>query len=239
MKKPIFNTPSKKFIAGIFVGIFIVALVIPIVIVCSDNIYNQIKKYEGILSMAVKDYFEDVDIVKLNEGAIRGMLQELDPHSSYISAKDMKSVEEDMSGSFEGVGIQFDMAADTLIVEGVIPDGPCEKIGVQMRDRIVKVDGKDIVGVSRDSVPKLLKGPKGTIVNLSIFRPGNKGLMEFTVVRDKIPIHAVHSHFMIQGTDIGYIRLADYNKPTTHREVVDAAKQLRTQGMKRLVLDLR
>ena len=238
MKKSIFKSSSFKFTLGLIAGMLIAILII-IPVISNDNIYSQIEKYQNVFYMAVKDYFEDVDVVKLNEGAIRGMLQELDPHSAYITAKDMKEVNEQMAGSFEGVGVSFDVVADTIIIEQVIAGGPSEKVGLEMRDRIVKVNGDDVVGISRDSVPKLLRGPKGTVVNISVARPGKKGLMEFSIVRDKIPLYAIHSHFIIQGTDIGYIRLGDYNKQSTHRELVEAGQKLREQGMKKLILDLR
>ena len=232
--------PAFKFLAGIIIGVFIslslVLLVIPII--GSDNIYSQIEKYQTILSLAIKDYFEEVDIVKLNEAGIKGMLSGLDPHSTYISAKDMKKVNESMTGSFEGIGIQYNIINDTIVIEGVIPDGPSEKVGIQPRDRIIAADSNSLVGIPEDSVPKILKGPKGTVVNLSIHRPGNKGLLAFRIVRDKIPLNSISASFVIEGTDIGYIKIEQY-VGTTHRELVDSSKRLREQGMKRLILDLR
>ena len=241
MKKTFFNKLNPTLIIGMVLGVFLTLIVI-IPMISSDNIYTQLEKYKNILSLAVKDYFEEVDIVKLNEGAIRGMLKELDPHSSYITAKDMQKaggVDEEMSGSFEGIGVQFDIVADTLVVEGVISDGPSEKVGIQMRDRVIKVDNNSIIGLTRDSVPKLLRGPKGTIVNLTVVRPGTKGTLDFTITRDKIPLFAINSYFLIPDTDVGYIKLSDYSKPTAHRELVNAGKSLREQGMKKLILDLR
>lgn len=237
MKKSLFKNPLLKFSLGIIVGFFIAGFVL-LPLIGQENIYTQIKKYEYILGMAVKDYFEDVDIVKLNEGAIKGMLQELDPHSAYITAKDMVRVGEDMTGTFDGIGIQFMMITDTVIVDGIIPDGPCEKVGIQSRDRIVKVNGDDITGIPMDSVPKLLRGPRGTVVNLAVLRPGVKELMDFTVTRDKISINSINCYFIIPDTDIGYIQIDKYS-PSTHTELVAAGKELRSKGMKRLMLDLR
>ena len=240
MDNKLVKRPAFKFVAGVIVGICIslslALLVIPII--SSDNIYNQIQKYQFILSSVIKNYFEEVDIVKVNEGGIKGMLKELDPHSQYISSKDFKSMNEEMQGSFDGIGVQFMMINDTIVIEGVIPDGPSEKIGIRARDRIIAADGNSLVGVRQDSVPKVLRGPKGTIVNLSIHRPGERELLDFRVTRDKLPLNSIRYSFVIEGTDIGYIRLATY-AATTHRELVDSAKKLREQGMKKLIFDLR
>ena len=235
VKRPVF-----KFVAGVVVGLCIslslVLLIIPII--GSDNIYSQIQKYQFILSMVIKDYFEEVDMVKINEGAIKGMLKELDPHSQYITADEFRGMNEDMQGSFYGIGVQFDVINDTIVIEGVVPDGPSEKLGIQARDRIISADGNSLIGMRRDSVPKVLRGERGTTVNITIHRPGHKGLLEYKIVRDKLPIDAIEISFIIQGTDIGYIRLAKYNA-TTHQELVDSSRRLKDQGMKKLILDLR
>jgi carboxyl-terminal processing protease len=225
-----------KFTAGIAVGLFVALLVFPLI--SSDNIYNQIEKYNYVLSLVIKEYFEDSDVSKLTEGAIRGMLQELDPHSTYITPKDMKHVNEDMGGSFEGIGIQFMMLNDTLLIDAVIADGPSERVGMQARDRIYAVNGSSIVGLSQDSIPKLLRGPKGTVVSLSVYRPATKERLEFSVTRDKIPLYSIDVYFVVEGTDIGYIRMNRFAQ-TTHEELVNAGKLLRAEGMKRLILDLR
>jgi carboxyl-terminal processing protease len=240
MNNTFLKRPAFKFVAGIVVGICIslslLLLVLPII--SGDNIYDQIQKYQYILSMAIKDYVEDVDIVKVNEGGIKGMLKELDPHSQYIPAKEFKSMNEDMMGSFDGIGVGYNMFNDTILIENVIPDGPSEKVGIQARDRIIAADGNSLVGITQDSVPKVLKGPKGTVINLTIYRPSQKGTLDFRVVRDKIPHHSIRASFVIEGTDIGYIWLDKYSA-TTHTELVDSSKKLKDQGMKKLILDLR
>ena len=240
MNKTLLKRPAFKFVAGIVVGICIslslVVLVLPII--SSDNIYSQIEKYQFILATAIKDYVEDIDIVKVNEGGIKGMLKELDPHSQYISAKEFKGMNDEMQGHFDGIGVAFDVVNDTIIVDQVIAEGPSEKLGIQARDRIIAADGNSLIGIRRDSVPKVLKGPKGTVINLTIYRPGHKGNLDFRVVRDKIPDNSIKASFIIENTDIGYILLDRYSA-TTHRELVDSAKKLKDQGMKKLIFDLR
>ena len=232
--------PAFKFLAGVVVGLFIslslALLVMPII--SGDNVYDQIMKYQTILATVMKDYVEEVDIVKVNEGGIKGMLNELDPHSTYINAKDMVKVNEDMTGSFDGIGVSFTIVNDTILVEGVIPDGPSEKVGIQARDRIVAADGNSLVGVPLDSVPKVLKGPKGTVINVTVVRPGQKEILDFRITRDKISTNSINASFIIQDTDIGYIKIEQYNA-TTYRELVDSSKKLKEQGMKKLILDLR
>lgn len=237
MKKTNFTKKTFiKFSIVVAISLFVAILVLPLV--SQDSIYNQFEKYQRIFNLAVKEYFEDVDVVKLNEGGIKGMLQELDPHSTYITAKDMKDVNEDMSGSFEGIGVSFTVVADSLVVESPIPDGPSEKVGILARDRIVKANDISMINISTDSIRKVLKGPKGTTVKLEVYRPATKSKLNFVVTRDRIPIYSVDSYFVIEGTDIGYLRINRYSH-TTHEEVIQATDTLRKKGMKKLILDLR
>jgi len=203
-----------------------------------DSLYEQIKKYQDVLSNAVKNYVDPVDTQKLTEAAIKGMLGELDPHSVYITADEMKQVDEDFQGSFDGIGVQFDVIQDTIVVIAPIADGPSEKVGIQAGDKIVKIDTLNAVGMSRDNVPKYLKGPKGTKVTLAIKRAGIKDLLTFTIVRDKIPLYTVDAAFIIDSTDIGVIVVNRF-AATTHDELVQAALNLKAKGMKKLILDLR
>jgi len=243
MKIPSFNKESKNskpLLVKLTVGLATICLVAFVVVplISRSNIYTQFKKLEQVMSMAVQWYFEDVDVEKLTESAIRGMLRDLDPHSTYLTAEDLTRANEEISGSFEGIGISFSVMSDTLVVESPIEDGPSERVGIIARDRIVNVDGNSIVGIGSDSIRKLLRGPKGTIVQLGVHRPGTRGLLNFTVTRDKIPIYSVDAYFIVDGTDIGYISINNYAQ-TTHRELVAAGNKLREQGMKRLILDLR
>ena len=167
----------------------------------------------GMAVMAITNlYVEDVDENKLAEDAIRGMLEKLDPHSSYSTAKEGKAMNESLEGSFEGIGVQFNMMEDTLVVIQTISK------------------------MSKEEIMSRLRGPKGTKANLKIVRPGIKGLLPFTVVRDKIPVYSIDAYYMIRP-GIGYIRIDNFGA-TTHDEMVNAMQKLKEQGMESLILDL-
>lgn len=206
--------------------------------VSGDSVFEQVRKFNDVLSMAVKNYVDEVDTQKLTEAAIRGMLDELDPHSVYITAKEMERVEEDFKGSFEGIGVEFDIVSDTITIISPITGGPSEALGILAGDKIVRINDSTSVGLTRSDVPKKLRGPKGTIVKVQIKRSGEKELLTFDITRDKIPLNSVDAYFMIDGTDIGYIT-ANRFSATTHDEIVKASRDLRGQGMKKLLLDLR
>jgi Periplasmic protease len=160
-------------------------------LVSGDNVYEQLRKFNEALNYIYRNYVEEVDSQKLVESAIRGMLQELDPHSIYIPVSEMQRVEEDFRGSFEGIGIEFDVINDTITVIAPIAGGPAEALGIQAGDKIVTIDGQNAVGLSRNEVPRKLRGPKGTTVRVGIRRAGVPGILEFTIVRDRIPIYSV------------------------------------------------
>lgn len=206
--------------------------------VSGDSVFEQVRKFNDVLSMAVKNYVDEVDTQKLTEAAIRGMLDELDPHSVYITAKEMERVEEDFKGSFEGIGVEFDIVSDTITIISPITGGPSEALGILAGDKIVRINDSTAIGLNRSDVPKKLRGQKGTIVKVQIKRSGEKELLSFDITRDKIPLNSVDAYFMIDGTDIGYIT-ANRFSATTHEEIVKAARDLRGQGMKKLLLDLR
>lgn len=231
MKKKILS-----YILFAFVGLTMGVLIQPLI--SNDGLYDQIRKYQEVISNAVKNYVEPVDTQKLTESAIRGMLSELDPHSVYITAEEMKGVDEDFKGSFEGVGIQFDVIDDTIVVISPISDGPSEKLGIQSGDKIVKIDDENAVGINRDQVPKKLRGPKGSKVKLGIKRSGKNEILTFEVIRDKIPLYTVDASFMLDSTDIGIIVVNRF-AATTHDELVQALRKLKQEGMKKLILDLR
>lgn len=222
--------------ATIAIGIGIGTYVNPIL--GSDSIYDQTEKFSRVLSQAVKSYVEEVDTQKLTEVALRAMLDELDPHSVYITAKDMQKVEEDFKGNFEGIGIEFDIVRDTITVVSPIVGGPSYTLGIMAGDKIVKINDSSAIKLGRDVVPRKLKGPKGTQVKVHIFRTGEKDLLVFDITRDKIPINSVDASFIVDDTDIGIIKVNRFSA-TTHEELVSAAMELRSQGMKKLVLDLR
>ena len=181
-------------------------------------------------------YVDQVDEKKLAEDAIRGMLDKLDPHSSYLTPKEVKSLNEPLSGNFEGIGVQFNMIEDTLLVIQPVTNGPSEKVGIIAGDRIVSVNDTAIAGVkmSKEEIMKRLRGPKGTTVHLGVVRQGIKDRLKFTVVRDKIPVKSVDAAYMIRP-GIGYIRIGSFG---AHQEFLESIDKLQALGMEHLILDL-
>ncbi len=193
----------------------------------------------NMAEMAVTNlYVDSVDEIKLVEDAIRGMIKELDPHSSYSTAKETQSMNEPLNGSFEGIGVQFNMISDTLVVIQPISKGPSEKVGIVPGDRIVSVDDSIIAGVKKpkEDIMKLLRGKKGTKVRLGIVRRGVKDKLTFIVTRDKIPLNTVDASYLIRP-NVGYIRLSSFGM-TSANEVISAIDSLKSHGMKNLILDL-
>ena len=183
-------------------------------------------------------YVDETDENKLVESAIMAMLKELDPHSTYSNAEEVKKMNEPLQGNFDGIGIQFNMMEDTLLVIQPVSGGPSEKMGIRAGDRIVYVNDTLIAGVkmSTEDIMRRLKGPKGTKVNLKIVRRGVNELLSFMVVRDKIPVHSLDASYMITP-QIGYIKINRFGA-TTHEEFMNALASLKGQGMQDLILDL-
>ena len=223
-------------VVTLIVGISIGFLVQPLL--SGDNIMNNIKKFSDALNLTYKNYVEEVDTHQLVEAAIKGMLNELDVHSVYISAEEMKRVSEDLQGSFDGIGVEFDVINDSITVIAPIAGGPSEALGVLSGDKIVKIDGINVVGIERSEVPKKLKGPKGTTVEIDIHRIGESNLLHFAIKRDKIPLYTVDASYIIDGTDIGVVEINRFAQTTTD-EMLEALRNLQKQGMKKLILDLR
>lgn len=199
---------------------------------------SPIRKLQ-IAEMAINNlYVDSVDEKKLVEDAIRGMLEKLDPHSSYSDPEEVKALTEPLQGNFEGIGVQFNMVDDTLLVIQPVLKGPSEKVGIMAGDRIVSVNDTAIAGVkmSREEIMRRLRGPKGTKVNLGIVRRGVAETLKFTVKRDKIPVKSVDAVYMIRP-GIGYIRIGNFGA-TTYDEFMQGLQQLKSQGMTDLVLDL-
>ena len=189
--------------------------------------------------MAINTFYVDsVDENKLVEDAINGMLDKLDPHSAYADAKEVKAMNEPLQGNFDGIGVQFNMVDDTLLVIQPVVNGPSEKVGILAGDRIVLVNDTAIAGVkmSRDKIMSRLRGPKGTKVKLGIVRRGVKGILTFYVVRDKIPVHSIDATYMIRPK-VGYIHIESFGA-TTHDEFLTSLETLKKQGMNDLILDL-
>jgi peptidase, S41 family len=183
-------------------------------------------------------YVDTVDFNKLTEDAIVGMLSKLDPHSTYTNARDTKSLNEPLQGNFEGIGIQFNILEDTLMVIQPVSNGPSEKVGILAGDRIVTVNDTAIAGVKmkREDIMRRLRGPKGTVVKLGVLRMGLDEQLTFSVKRDKIPVTSLEAAYMATPTT-GLIRFGSFGR-TTYNEVMEAMQRLREQGMQNLILDL-
>lgn len=196
-------------------------------------------KLNAMLDFISENYVDTVSKAEIIENAIPKFLEQLDPHSVYIPAKDLKEMNEPLEGSFEGIGIQFNMKNDTLQVLHIISGGPSQKAGLLPGDQILSVDDTIIAGVdiSTQAVMKKLKGPKGSIVKVGVLRRGNSDLIYFDIVRDKIPIFSVDVSYMA-NEEIGYIKISSFSH-TTYNEFIDAVLKLKSQGMKKLILDLR
>jgi len=216
---------------GIVIGIGINKLI------SADSIYEQIQKFGDVLSAIQKAYIEETDTGKLTESAIVGMLNNLDPHSMYIPARQFERVMEEFKGKFEGIGISFRIINDTITVIDPIPGGPSARLGILSNDRIIKINDSSAIKWTDERVMKTLRGPKGTKVKVSILRPGVSEILDFIIVRDEISITSIDAAFMI-SKDVGYISLNQF-KETTAEELEKALRKLLSSGMKRLILDLR
>jgi len=204
----------------------------------SDPREQAIRKLIQSTVMINQLYVDTVNLNRQVEDAITGMLSKLDPHSTYTNAEDTKKMNEPLQGNFDGIGVQFNMLEDTLVVIQPVAGGPSEKKGILAGDRIVSVNDTAIAGVkmSRENIMSRLRGPRGTKVKLGIVRRGIKDVLTFNITRDKIPVKSVDAAY-IAAPGIGLIRFSNFSA-TTHDEVVDAIKQLKRQGMQSLILDL-
>ncbi len=196
---------------------------------------NKIAQAEKIIEQC---YVDTVDTDQLAQEAIKAMLATLDPHSTYSDPEETKELTTPLDGNFSGIGIQFNMLNDTLYVIQTTSGGPSEKVGILPGDRLIQADDSIISGVKRpnSSVIKILRGPKGTPVNLKILRKGVAQPIDFLVVRDDIPVYSIDAAYMADPTT-GYIRLSRFSE-STPKEISEAMAKLRKQGMKNLVLDL-
>lgn len=220
---------------GLAIGILVGIMIQPVV--SGDNLYDQLNKFKDVLFTVEKYYVDDVDTPTLIESAISGMLSKLDPHSVYIPAEQMRRVEEEFRGSFDGIGIEFDIVRDTITVVTAISGGPSEALGILSGDKLVKIEGESAVGLDRSEVPNKLRGKKGTKVNVTIIRPGSAKPLEFSITRDEIPLYTVDASF-VDETGTGYLKINRFADPT-YDEMMDHLQKMSANGMKRLILDLR
>lgn len=200
-------------------------------------INNGNNKINYLLQLVNHNYVDTVNVNDLVEDAIPQILSELDPHSSYIPKSDAQEAEDDLKGSFSGIGISFTMPKDTVNVMSVIKGGPAEKVGILAGDRIVTAGDSCLVGMNNNKVMKLLKGPKDTTVKLGIKRHGSSELQYFTVVRGNIPVTSIDASYMVDET-IGYIKVNKFGQQTYAEFLVEMAK-LSVNGMNGLIVDLR
>jgi carboxyl-terminal processing protease len=218
-------------LVGIYAGIKLSDLL-------SGTLFNKdLKKFSEVLNYTEDYYIDSVKSEKLVEDAIKGMFNGLDPHTVYIPAVEQQASEEQFRGNFEGIGIEFQIIKDTIVVVSPITGGPSEALGILSGDRIIKINKESAIGLSNDKVIRKLRGKKGSAVNVTIQRPGTSSLKEFTIIRDKINIYSVDVSLMYDDS-IGYVYLTRFSETST-AEIANALNDLQKQGMKSLILDLR
>lgn len=202
-----------------------------------DGDYNRWRKLNLILQEVQRNYVDTIDMAGMTDAAVVAALSELDPHSVYLPPVELTESESELAGNFEGIGITFNVPNDTAIVLNTIPGGPSEKAGLVQGDRIIKVEDKTIAGTKtpQDSMVRMMKGPKGTKVKITVNRDGT--LIPFDITRDKIPVHCIDAAFMIDD-NTGYVKLAKFTR-TTYQEFKKAYEKLLGQGMTKLLFDLR
>ena len=202
-----------------------------------DGDYNRWRKLNLILQEVQRNYVDTIDMVGMTDAAVSAALAELDPHSVYLPPVELTESESQLAGNFEGIGITFKVPNDTVVVLNTIPGGPSEKAGLQQGDRVLRVDERVIAGVKmpQDSMIRLMKGPAGTKVKITVKREGE--IIPFDIIRDKIPVHCIDASFMVDDTT-GYIKLSKFTR-STYKEFREASSKLLDQGMKKLIFDLR
>lgn len=223
---------------AICVGVFIGANMAGPAKPGSSNFVQSLTKFRQVLTYIENDYVDEVDSDELVEHAIKSMLKDLDPHTSYIPPKDLELVQSRLEGNYEGIGVEFNIFKDTIHVVSPLSGGPSEKLGIRAGDQIIKVDGKNVasVGMTNQKVIDMLRGPGGSEVTISIFRAGEDELIDFVITRDVIPQYSVDVSYMVDE-ETGYIKIARFAN-STYLEFKEALLKLQDQGMKNLVIDL-
>lgn len=209
----------------------------------NNNIFiggnNNNDKLSQILKLIDDEYVDTVNTSNLTDEAIAALLEQLDPHSAYIPPVDLQGVNEDMEGNFDGIGIEFNIVNDTIVVVSAISGGPSEALGIRSGDRIVNIEGNNVagIGIKNEQVIKSLRGKKGTKVKIEIKRRNIKDKIPYTITRDKIPLYSLDASYMVND-NIGYIKINRFSE-TTFDEYYDAFKNLKKKGMQKMILDLR
>ncbi len=228
-----------KQLKNIILPVLILVITLSGTTVNAQSIRLDQEKFGRLLRLINSYYVDTADVDKLTEDAIVHILSELDPHSVYISKEEVEKMNEPLQGNFEGIGITFSILKDTLLVNTTISGGPSERVGLRPGDRIVEVDQKNIagIGLKNTDVYDLLRGEKGTSVDLKIFRRNSPEELDFTIIRDKIPIYSLDASYMLDEST-GFIKLNKFSATTTE-EFETAMKDLEKQNIKNLILDLR
>ncbi len=222
---------------GIYLGSILGIGFIPGSVVESSN--SNSKKITNLLNYVQEEYVDTIDLDGLTESTIIKMLDQLDPHSAYIPARDLDAMNEPLNGNFDGIGVEFNIISDTIVVVAPINGGPSEKLGIRSGDRIVTIEDSLIagIGITNKDVMSMLRGERGTIVKIEIFRRGVKKLLQFDIERDKIPIYSVDAGYMV-NKKVGYIKISRFGA-TTFDEFLEKLDKLKDDGMESLILDLR
>ncbi len=242
------NTKKRSFIylpivfaVILIIGIYLGIQITPGLSSDKNNLLslNRYDKFTDVINYIQKEYVDSTNREQLTEVAISSMLLNLDPHSVYIPALKFDAANDPLEGNFDGIGVQFRIIKDTIMVINPVSGGPSEKVGIRAGDRIVKVDGELVAGkkITNNDVMKWLKGSKGSKVVVGIYRRGIRNLIDFTIIRDKIPTYSVDISYMVNN-NIGYIKVNKFSV-TTHKEFHEALEKLTNSGMTKLILDLR
>ncbi len=223
---------------GLAAGVLVGASLNSTSIVKSDSNSDDVRKFQEVLGLIKSEYVDTTQTNALVDDAIQHMLDKLDPHSSYIPVSQRIEANEDLQGNFEGIGIEFNIFHDTLVVVSALSGGPSEAVGLRPGDKIVKVGEKTIanVGLTNPQVMKLLKGPKGTEAKIEVLRKNVKDPLKFNIIRDRIPQHSIDVAYMVDR-ETGYIKINRFSQ-TTYEEFRKSLDDLKKEGMKKLVLDL-
>ncbi len=227
---------SAILVAGIFLGIYLAK---SNGITAASQSNDDMSYINDVFSLIDKEYVDTINIKDLQVKAVTHILESMDPHSEYIKPEVLDDVNDNLQGSFHGIGVSFRIEKDTIAIINTIKGGPSEKVGIMAGDRIVYVGDTLVAGtkVTNKDAMRLLKGPKKTKVDVKIKRRGVDELLDFTIVRDVIPTHSVDVAYMIDD-EIGFVKMTKFSA-TTHKEFVEAIKKLKSEGMKKLILDLR
>lgn len=224
---------SKSFMATILVLMFIGT-----VSHSNDKVQQQLEKLNKVIRTAQDNHLNQNETSILVDAAIRGILKELDPHSYYFTKDEMKDVEARRSGNFFGVGITFTIIKDTINILNVMKQGPAFSAGIEVGDKILKIDGESAIGISMEKVDEKLRGERNTYVTFDLLKSNGKLQKEINIVRSRIPVYSINSSYLIDDTQIGYIKISRFNA-TTHIELTDSLSILQQMGMTGLIIDLR